>query len=828
LRSVYYEIDLEETIASPRLPLAGASPDPNDAFRFFWLFFNAAAFAPDDQRAGKSFLSWLLDECGLYARELEARLKDRIFGDIFPHFAEGFIAHMGGSDALLALPADERETALSGVYHATLTFLYRLLFLLYAEARGLLPVKETRDYYAISLTRLKEDIARGAGTIEDEVDDRLKKVYRASADATDLYDRLLDLFRVIDRGDSAVNVPTYNGGLFITNPDGHSESRRDEESHPRGAETLRRFAAQSDTETESPEARDARFLLTHKIPDRYLAAGLDRMARDIDTKRGDLVFIDYKSLGVRQLGSIYEGLLEFKLRVAAEKMAVVRGKKADEIVPYAEAKRSQRTILKWGRGKSAAEWTLGKGEVYLENDKRERKATGSYYTPDYIVKYIVRHTVGPALAEKFDAITPRIRQVEKRFHDAVKRKRTIEKVEPDRPALLIDMADDVLRDLFDVKTLDPAMGSGHFLVEAVDFITDRMAQFMYRFVFLSQFFEGTRRAILDALEQQAVTIDRGRLTDVNLLKRHVLKRCIYGVDLNPMAVELAKVSLWLDCFTLGAPLSFLDHHLKCGNSLIGARIDEVRDAVEFKDKEQISMFAGSQFTGIMLATDLMRHVGELSDATAEQVTASRAEFRRASDALAPFKRIMDVYVSQWFGNAPSKQQSKVGLEPTIEFLRRDETRAWLNDPARGAKKLDAAMKQVAETAQQAADDKRFFHWELEFPEVFFGPAQGTTQKIVLKEYGGFDAVIGNPPYLFIISVPENDRSYYFDAFSTCDYRFDVYGLFIERGLNVLTRPGYLGYIVPHSLLNNNSFEKIRSRIIARPPAATKKKGGPSS
>jgi len=90
----------------------------------------------------------------------------------------------------------------------------------------------------------------------------------------------------------------------------------------------------------------------------------------------------------------------------------------------------------------------------------------------------------------------------------------------------------------------------------------------------------TRETILKEMEKQNITIDETRLNDLNLLKRHVLKRCIYGVDLNPMAVELAKVSLWLDCFTLGAPLSFLDHHLKYGNSLIGATVAEVKEAVE--------------------------------------------------------------------------------------------------------------------------------------------------------------------------------------------------------------------------------------------------------
>ncbi len=185
----------------------------------------------------------------------------------------------------------------------------------------------------------------------------------------------------------------------------------------------------------------------------------------------------------------------------------------------------------------------------------------------------------------------------------------------------------------------------------------------------------TRETILEEMEKQGVTIDPGRLTDVALMKRHVLKRCIYGVDLNPMAVELAKVSLWLDCFTLGAPLSFLDHHLKCGNSLIGVTVNEVQEAVEPEEKivakekraasasewkeveikvSQLTLF-GSRFAGLLLATDLMRHVGELSDVTSAQVQQSRAEYRKASDALAPFKRILDVYTSQWFGNGECRR-----------------------------------------------------------------------------------------------------------------------------------------------------------------------------
>src|SRR5438874_5911250 len=127
----------------------------------------------------------------------------------------------------------------------------------------------------------------------------------------------------------------------------------------------------------------------------------------------------------------------------------------------------------------------------------------------------------------------------------------------------------------------------------------------------------TRESIMGEMESQKVTIDPARLTDVNLLKRHVLKRCIYGVDVNPMAVELSKVSLWLDCFTLGAPLSFLDHHLRWGNSLLGSTMAEVEAIREAKG--QLTLTGTSDWQGLSQAVQAMVDVGGMPDITAEQV-----------------------------------------------------------------------------------------------------------------------------------------------------------------------------------------------------------------
>jgi hypothetical protein len=373
------------------------------------------------------------------------------------------------------------------------------------------------------------------------------------------------------------------------------------------------------------------------------------------------------------------------------------------------------------------------------------------------------------------------------------------------------------------------MGSGHFLVEAVDFITDKMIDFLNGFPWnpVMATLRETRETILKAMEKQNITIDEPRLNDLNLLKRHVLKRCIYGVDLNPMAVELAKVSLWLDCFTLGAPLSFLDHHLKCGNSLIGATVAEVKEAVEpvshqiskskvaasakeWKEVEtvsnQVTLF-GSRFAGLMLATDLMRHVGELSDVTATQVKESRAEYRKASDTLAPFKRILDIYVSQWFGNngGSKGKKKKTAISPAIDFLRSKEAETLISakNINKVLDKLSEGDRKIAENAINTASEKKFFHWELEFPEVFYGKGRE-------KENPGFDAVVGNPPYITVGAEDRDDQDFFRLLYESAVYKTNTYLLIYEKALKQLLAKGrIIGFIIPNAILSNSFLSSVR-------------------
>lgn len=468
----YYEIDLEEAIAAN---------DQITALKYWWLMFRRQAFT--------GFLDNLLKNSADYAKELGDRLKDRVFVEIFPQFAKGFIADMRTQGV------QEADIDLDVVFSGTMTFLYRLMFTLYAESLELVPINEVRGYREHSLYRMKHEIAVAGGTVLDQSPDKLKAQYKANS--TTLYARLSELFTVIDVGSDELNMPTYNGGLF------------------------------------SQETDSGQFLARYGIPDRYLALGLDRLTRDIDQKTQALVFIDFKLLGVRQLGSIYEGLLEFKLNIASEALAVTK-EKGKEI--YQPAKKVKKPLA-----------TLAKGEVYLENDKQERKATGSYYTPDYIVKYIVRHTVGPVLDRKFGDCEARLHKAQKGYRDYAKLVEARRKSTGKKESVIVYWNSAEMQQLVDdclnVRVLDPAMGSGHFLVEVVDYTSNRLIDFLNGWTEnpVWAFLDQTRQDIIDDMERQHVTIDAERLTRVALLKRAVLKRCVYGVDLNLMAVELAKV-----------------------------------------------------------------------------------------------------------------------------------------------------------------------------------------------------------------------------------------------------------------------------------------------
>ncbi len=781
----FYEVDLAEALT------ASGDTDPNEAFRYWWLFFRLEAFRPIASSTDL-WLDVVLRGCREYAKRLGDRLKNRVFLTIFPHLAQGFLEDR---KLRLGMKKEPNEDELEDIFEATLTLLYRLLFLLYAESRDLLPIREA-PYFAASLKKIKEEIEDKAGVAESEVAEKLEKAF--SAKDAKIYDRLCKLFQAMDSGDPVLNVPTYNGGLFNTKPD--KSNRRDQEV--------------------------ARFLVEHKVPDRYLALAIDRLSRDQDERTLALGFIDYKSLEVRHLGSIYEGLLEFKLKVAEEDLTTQADKDAEKYIKLSEAK------VKRGR---TAKIVVRKKEIYLSNDKFERKASGSYYTPDAIVGYIVANTVGPVLDEKLTAIRSEFRKVRKTFDNEIQKAKSYPpteirsgKMDERQWAAAKSYAahKDLVEKLFDLKVLDPAMGSGHFLVEVVDFVTDRMLNFLNQFPVnpVSYALDRTRSSILASLGMQGVTVNPDKLTDINLLKRHVLKRCIYGVDLNPMAVELAKVSLWLDAFTLGAPLSFLDHHLRCGNSLLGATFEDLEDAINPSEgfRKQGGRAKGLfalNYEPLLRAINYVLFVNTQTDSTAGEVSTSSQNYALARNALSGYRVILDLLLAEDFGLPKAAQLVTFGSEYNLSD--HDSFLASLHDH-----KERKLVQQVEELANRP--DRRFFHWEIEFPEIFFSFADKQHRQIQHKEKiasgsAGFDCVVGNPPYDVLAEKElEADLEYILDFFKgrklfvpAIGGKQNLYKLFICRGFGVLRSGGRIGHIVPMPLLGDEQAVGLRRMLLSQ-------------
>ncbi|GHO76459.1 hypothetical protein KSD_42300 [Ktedonobacter sp. SOSP1-85] len=778
----YYEIDLDETLAMPR-----DHTDAKEAFRYFWFFFRANAFLPkkrDGYEEALSFLDWLLRECERYSLALGDSLKKNIFEEVFTYFAGGLMHDAQRRGALPTdmgmLTSEDRDSLLKPFFNATLTLLYRLLFLLYAESRYLLPLHERRGFYPHSLTNLKAEIAGFAENNEVQVRAKLQRHY--SDKTFDLYARLQALFEAIDRGREDWNVPVYNGGLFAT-----------QSAITRQPTTPADWKKLIDSSTS--EEIVTYILATFRVPDLSLSIGLDKLARGVDPARHELVSIDYKSLGVRQLGSIYEGLLEFKLRIALEEMVVIK----EKYLPLSEAVRGGSYVV----GRTPV---IRANELYIENDRQERKATGSYYTPDYIVGYIIEQTVGPVLDVKESQLLPKFRSFEQQILQRQRESRVLQlrnMVSTDLSNIYKDYQH-LVDDFFDIKVLDPAMGSGHFLVEAVDYITRRMLKFLDQVPTNPVRYELKKieLSIAEEMERQHIVIDRSKLTEVNLLKRQVLKRCIYGVDVNPMAVELAKVSVWLDSFTLGAPLSFLDHHLKTGNSLIGTRINEIRKAIE---EGQLSLFGNNIWAGALLSTEGMIRVSKLTDVTPGQARESKDEYMRSEAAIAPYKHLLDVYSSRWFTNSiVVSKRDKVNKDKALDFIRSDEAQIWVEIGTQ--QQLNEEQLAVLENAERDDKEYRFFHWELEFPEIFIDLKHAS-----LKDNPGFDAVVGNPPYGVVIGEPM--KKFSIEHFKSAEYQTNTYVIFVEQGIKLARKNGLLGFIIPTTYIGMHYFSKLRRFIL---------------
>ena len=407
-------------------------------------------------------------------------------------------------------------------------------------------------------------------------------------------------------------------------------------------------------------------------------------------------FVNYRDMSVQQLGSIYERLLERE--------------------PV------------WDDD----------GIVVARPNSYARKDSGSFFTPQELVDLIVDRTLKPLAEERLAAF------VEKAAELAADPR---PRAERHTELLNMDPAEAVL----DLKVLDPAMGSGHFLVTAVDFLSDYIAEMVEHAPGVPEWLDGEyvsplvervagiRQDIAQRAQAANWVMDQAKLTDQAIIRRMVLKRCIYGVDKNPLTVELAKVSLWLHSFTVGAPLSFLDHHLRCGDSLVGLRIMEATTELNRPGP----LFARPAISAVKAATSEMERIEEMPDADIAEVRQSATLFQDVENTTADLRSLLDLLTGLRWLTAGMKQRERRAFEAQLVGTLDAQPHEAYSLLARGTfadgSLPESAFIDLWSEARSIAKREGFLHWEAAFPGVWHGWQDAHPQ-------GGFDAVIGNPPW----------------------------------------------------------------------------------
>ncbi len=662
----------------------------------------------------ESRLKHLLDESRKYQNTVSTRLAEQVLQALH-ELLRGFQA----ADALARgrLLAETLEHDPQSIYAGLLGTLLRLVFVLYAEDRKLLPQESVfqRHYSLLGLhARLRDDAARHPDTLDQR--------YGAWA-------HLLTLFRLIYDGAAhgELRLPARHGDLFDPDRWDFLEGRAWDDRLDR----RRRL--------DPPRVADG---VVYRVLDKLLL---------LDGER-----ISYSALDVEQIGSVYEAMMGFELRRAEGTSVTLSPQHVvvdlDALLALPGKQRLERLEAEAGcdlTGKAAAaleaartvDDALGaldrrlsplnpgripRGGLFLQPTE-ERRRSGSHYTPRALTAPIVEQTLAPLLRALGDA--PRPEQV------------------------------------LDLKVCDPAMGSGAFLVEAC---------------------RALGRHLAAAWERHGGTPPLPADEDAELhAQRLVAERCLYGVDKNPLAVDLAKLSLWLATLARHQPFTFLDHALRCGDSLVGLAREQLAcfDWRRAGELRQLPLVRESLAKQIAQAERLRGQLHALGDAgDPDEKARLHAE---AMEALRAVRLGGDAAVAAFFERDRDKARETLRSEYAAEF------EAVLQG-ARQASNLERSVEALA----QGARGLRPFHWELEFPEVFS------------RARPGFDCVVGNPPFAGKNTLAAANHEHYPDWLKALHAEShgnaDLVAHFFRRAFGLLRQGGAFGLIATNTIAQGDT------------------------
>jgi hypothetical protein len=655
-------------------------------------------------------LAALLQSSRAFQNEVSEQLAEQVLHALY-ELLRGFqAAHDASGGQLLRQPLADGP---DDVYRALLTVILRLVFLLYAEERDILPDDETfvRFYSLAGLyERLREDDARYPDTMTQR--------YGA-------WPQLITLFRMVHDGarGGQLHMPPRHGALF------------DPDRFPFLEGRVGTGARQIHERIEPP-----------LVPDSVIFHALDKLL----VLSGER--ISYRALDVEQIGSVYETMMGFQLKVATGRSVAVRAqsrygapttvdlekliaqepsKRAKWLADHADRKLTAKlTAAVKAAGTiedlhaalapvidtAATPDMVPAGAMVLQPGE-ERRRTGSHYTPRSLTEPIVRTTLEPVLAGL-------------RGEDG----------RPPRPEQILEL-----------KVCDPAMGSGAFLVEACRQLGDVLV-------------EGWN--VYGARPEIPADED-----EVMLARRVVAQRCLYGVDRNAVAVDLAKMSLWLATLAREHPLTFLDHALRHGDSLVGLSRRQI-DAFHWKPSGRgfEAIRIGQHITRV---TELRRQIRDADDGTSDSVL--RDLWDEAQSELAQVRLFGDLPIAAFFSGGKSREREAKRLEFTQA----------VDDG--NAERFRGTLVELREAESPLVP----FHWQVELPEVFD------------RDRPGFDAIVGNPPFGGKNTIASANPEHYLDWLKELHEEShgnaDWVAHFYRRSFNLLRKDGAFGLIATKTI-----------------------------
>jgi len=650
----------------------------------------------------KHRLAALLRDSRRYQNEVSTKLAGQVLAALH-ELLRGFQAADDASHGELLREVLQR--APQDVYGGLLGTLMRLVFVLYAEERELLPSRSEvyAEHYSVGglFARLRDDNARFPDTMDQ----------RHGAWA-----RLLTLFRLIHDGAAHGNLrlPARHGRLFDPDTWDFLEGRPYHDILDRAQRI------------DVPRVSDG---VVYRVLENLLVLDGERLS--------------YRVLDVEQIGSVYEAMMGFELRVAqgpsigvkpdhvvvdfaellaarpAERVKRLKDEAACTLSgPATDALKAAKTPedVVGALGKKVSPHTprvIPKTAMFLQPTD-ERRRSGSHYTPRSLTEPIVSTTLEPLLKNLGDSPT----------------------------------AEQILS----LKVCDPAMGSGAFLVEACRYLGTALEQ-----------------AWNTHGEKPDVPADEEPLL---YARRLVAQRCLYGVDKNPYAVDLAKLSLWLATLARDHPFTFLDHALRHGDSLVGLTRDQIA-SFHWEDEKQVPIV--KQFLDTALAEAETQRAALFALADSDDQDEKARLNADAVEALHQVRDAGDLVVAAFFGAEKTKDRER------LRQLYRDKLQGILagqTDPKE--------MQDVVDALRSGPRPVPPFHWEIEFPEVFS------------REDPGFDAFVGNPPFLGGTMISTSFGTTYLDyitsVFSPAGNRMDLVAYFFRRAFSFLATGGAFGLI----------------------------------